>query len=99
MSAGIIANIIFVLALVFISIGLTRSQTLLTPPKETIRYIPRTLEEEQKEPIKVEKIFQSMFDQQVPWIGSFYDANAFERRVLDKDRGFFNMKRNSTLKP
>jgi len=86
MSAGIIANIIFVLALVFISIGLTRSQTLLTPPKETIRYIPRSLEEEQKEPVEAGKIFKSMFDQQAPWIGSFYDGNAFERRVLDKDK-------------
>jgi hypothetical protein len=61
--------------------------------KEIIRYIPRTLEEEQKEPVKVEKIFKSMFDQQAPWIGSFYDGNAFERRELDKGRGLLNKKK------
>jgi hypothetical protein len=93
MNSGIIANIIFVIALVFISIGISRSEALSTPPKEIIKYIPRTLEEEQKNPVRVEKIFKSMFEQQTPWIGSFYDTNVFERRVLDKDRGLYNQKK------
>jgi hypothetical protein len=92
MNSGILANLIFVIAIVFISIGMSRSNDL-SGGKETIRYIPRSLEEEQKEPVKVEKIFKSMFDQQAPWIGSFYDGNAFERRELDKGRGLLNKKK------
>ncbi len=92
MNSGILANLIFVIAIVFISIGMSRSNDL-SRGKEIIRYIPRTLEEEQKEPVKVEKIFKSMFDQQAPWIGSFYDGNAFERRELDKGRGLLNKKK------
>ena len=90
MRIQIIANIIFVIALIFISIGVTRSEAMLNQPKETIKFIPRSLEEEQREPVSIGKIFKSMFDQQTPWIGSFYDANVFERRVLDKERGLLN---------
>ena len=92
MNSGILANLIFVIAIVFISIGMSRSNDI-SNRKEIIRYIPRTLEEEQKEPVKVEKIFKSMFEQQAPWIGSFYDGNAFERRELDKGRGLLNKKK------
>ena len=51
-----ISNLIFMIALIFIAIGMTRAEELAKPQKETIRYIPRTLEEEQKEPVKVEKL-------------------------------------------
>jgi predicted PurR-regulated permease PerM len=84
-----ISNLIFLFALIFISIGITRADQLATPVKEIIRYIPRSLEEEQKEPVKVEKIFKSMFEQQTPWIGTFNDTNVVQRRELNKKRGIF----------
>jgi hypothetical protein len=84
---GTIINVIFVFAIIFIAVGVTKAQHLSEPPKETIRYIPRSLEEEVREPVKAEEIFKSMFEQQVPWIGSFNDTNVFERRELDKKRG------------
>lgn len=88
MIVGII-NLIFVVALLCIAIGVTKADHMSQPPKETIRYIPRSLEEEVREPVKAEEIFKSMFEQQVPWIGSFNDTNVFERRELDKKRGMF----------
>jgi len=87
MDVGTISNILLVIAIVFIAIGLTRAEQLSKPQKETIRYIPRTLEEEQKEPVKAEKLFKTMFEQQTPWIGSFNNSNIVDRRKLDKDRG------------
>ena len=87
MDVGTISNILLVIAIVFIAIGITRAEQLSKPQKETIRYIPRTLEEEQKEPVKVEKLFKTMFEQQTPWIGSFNDYNVVDRRKLDKGRG------------
>jgi len=86
---GTIINVIFVFAIIFIAVGVTKAQQLSEPPKETIRYIPRSLEEEMREPVKAEEIFKSMFEQQVPWIGSFNDTNVFERRELDKKRGLY----------
>jgi len=87
MDVGTISNILLVIAIVFIAIGITRAEQLSKPQKETIRYIPRTLEEEQKEPVKVEKLFKTMFEQQTPWIGSFNNSNIVDRRKLDKGRG------------
>ena len=87
MDVGTISNILLVIAIVFIAIGITLAEQLSKPQKETIRYIPRTLEEEQKEPVKVEKLFKTMFEQQTPWIGSFNNNNIVDRRKLDKGRG------------
>ena len=86
MISGII-NLIFVVAIICIAVGITKAEQLSNPPKEIIRYIPRSLEEEVREPVKAEEIFKSMFEQQVPWIGSFNDTNVFERRELDKKKG------------
>jgi len=85
MDANIFTNIIFLVGLIFLIIGLMKASESERIPKEIIKYIPRTLEEEQKEPVKVEKIFKSMFEQQNPWIGSFYDYNIkFRRELQDK---------------
>jgi hypothetical protein len=86
METNSITNIILLVAIVFIAIGVTREQQQSQPIKETIRYIPRSLEEEAKEPVKVGDIFKSMFENQAPWIGNFNDKNVFLRKTLDKER-------------
>lgn len=88
MDLSIISNIIFFLSIIFMVIGFTRQNT--PKPNQIIRYIPRSLEEEGKEPVKAEKIFKSMFEQQAPWIGSFNNSNVVERRELNKLRGIPN---------
>lgn len=88
MDLSIISNIIFFLSIIFMVIGFTRQNT--PKPDQIIRYIPRSLEEEGKEPVKAEKIFKSMFEQQAPWIGSFNDSNVVKRRELDKSRGILD---------
>ncbi len=88
MDLSIISNIIFFLSIIFMVIGFTRQNT--PKPNQIIRYIPRSLEEEEKEPVKAEKIFKSMFEQQAPWIGSFNDSNVVKRRELNKSRGILD---------
>jgi len=90
MDTTFIANLLLLFSIIFIAIGITRANQLAIPQKETIRYIPRSLEEEQNEPVKAEQIFKSMFEQQTPWIGVFNDSNIKQRRELDKDRGILN---------
>lgn len=50
-------------------------------PKIIYRYIPRTFEEEQLDPIYVSEIFDTMFSQESPWVGSVrtYDIRKQER--------------------
>ena len=85
METNNITNIILLIAIVFITIGITRKQQPPPEPiKETIRYIPRSLEEEGEEPVRVGDIFKSMFENQTPWIGNFNDKNLFLRKTLAK---------------
>ena len=86
MDVTFIANLLFLFSIIFIAIGITRANQLAIPPKETIRYIPRSLEEEQNEPVQATKIFKTMFDQQTPWIGTFNDSNLVKRRELGKSQ-------------
>ena len=51
-----------------ISIGWTKSTFKCPKPIIEYRYIPRTFEEEQNEPVKVSKIFDTMFSSETPWI-------------------------------
>ena len=42
------------------------------PPKEIIyKYIPRTFKEEQDNPVPISDMFDSMFKNKSPWVGSF----------------------------
>ena len=50
-------------------------------PKIIYRYIPRTFEEEQLDPIYVSDIFETMFSRPSPWVDSIrtYDERKQER--------------------
>jgi hypothetical protein len=86
MDSNYISYLIFIISIIFISIGIARAYTEVEKPvKECVRYVPRTLEEDAKEPVKVTDIFKSMFEEQAPWLGNFDDKNLFFRRTLNED--------------
>jgi len=94
MDSNYISYIIFIISIIFISIGIARAyKEENVVEKECIRYVPRTLEEDAKEPVKVTDIFKSMFEQQAPWIGNFDDKNLFFRRTLNADGCLIPMKK------
>lgn len=82
MYKSVILLIIFI-GIIFIAIEVVRIQAGLTDhkPKIEYRYIPRTFEEEQYEPVYVSEIFETMFSQPSPWIISVrnYDRIKQER--------------------
>jgi hypothetical protein len=51
--------------------GWYKSHSQCPPKLIEYRYLPRTFEEMQKEPIEVEKVFDDLFNKPTPWIGSF----------------------------
>jgi hypothetical protein len=55
-------------------------------PNIVYRYIPRTFEEEQLDPISVTDIFQTMFSQPSPWVGSIRN---YDRRKQEKINKYF----------
>ncbi len=55
-------------------------------PNIVYRYIPRTFEEEHWDPIPVTDIFQTMFSQPSPWVGSIRN---YDRRKQEKINKYF----------
>ncbi len=48
------------------------------------KYIPRTFEEEQEEPVYPSDIFKTMFTQQSPWIRSVKGADSIKSEQVNK---------------
>jgi len=59
---------------------------ILSSEKEHIvyRYIPRSLKEEEEEPVYVSEIFKKMFSEQSPWISSSQDLDVRKVEALNK---------------
>ena len=80
-------NTIFIMFLLFlgillITIGIMKNNNSVQCPTAQIiyRYIPRSFEEEQEEPVSVSDIFKSMFVNEDPWVKSTtsYDVRKTE---------------------
>ena len=90
-----IAIIVLVLILLFIGITLiiininkikTKPQLSSISPKVIYKYIPRTFEEEQEDPIPVSDVFETLFSQPSPWIAS---VRTFDRKKQEKINNYF----------
>lgn len=87
MYKAVILLIIF-LGILFIGISIVRFQAGLIDKKPEIeyRYIPRSFDEEQSEPIYVSEIFETMFSQPSPWILS---VRNYDQKKQEKVNAYF----------
>lgn len=79
----IIVILLFV-GILCMTVSLTKSSTQCPESKITYRYIPRTFEEEQTEPVFVSEIFEKMFLEQSPWVKSINSLDAKKNEQLNK---------------
>jgi hypothetical protein len=84
MSFRTILIILFFTGIIFVVIEFAKNGK--TCPKEKIiyRYVPRTFDEEQDEPAYPSDIFQAMFTQPTPWIGSINDVDLKRKDAINK---------------
>lgn len=84
----VIILIMLFIGCMFLAIEITRQYAGLVEkePKVIYRYIPRTFEEEQLDPIYVSDIFEVMFSQPSPWVGS---VRNYDRRKQEKINKYF----------
>lgn len=80
--------IVIFFGILFITIEVVRIQSGLTDSNKTIeyRYIPRSFEEEQNDPVYVSEIFETMFSQPSPWILS---VREYDQRKQEKINQYF----------
>jgi hypothetical protein len=78
--------VLFFLGLLFIVYDLARINNKCPAQKIIYRYIPKTLEEQQKEPVFVSDVLKNMFTETSPWVTSINDLNT---RNLDRLNQYF----------
>lgn len=77
--------IIFIIGIVLLTMYfMTKSEISKCDKKIIYKYLPRTLEEEETEPIFVSQIFAPMFTQPSVWIDSIYEDNKRKTQLLNK---------------
>ena len=76
--------IIIFIGILLITINLIYDSQSIPKPKIEYRYLPRTLEEEQMEPVYVSDIFKTMFSQQSPWIFSVKNLDRKKQESVNK---------------
>lgn len=76
----------FVIGLIFMTIELTKMINKCPPPTIVYKYVPRTFEEEQNEPVFPSEIFKKMFKNPSPWISG---ANEVDSRINEDLNKFF----------
>ena len=74
--------IIFIIGLILIIVDVVRSYYKCPPRKTIYRFIPRTFKEEQENPIPLDDLFKTMFEQPTPWVHSF-DIHESKKDVND----------------
>ena len=77
--------IIFIIGIVLLTIYfLAKSEVAKCNKKIIYKYLPRTLEEEETEPIFASQIFAPMFTQPSVWIDSIYEDDKRKTTLLNK---------------
>ncbi|ARF11166.1 hypothetical protein Klosneuvirus_1_23 [Klosneuvirus KNV1] len=80
--------IILFIGILLVAIQVVRIQAGLIEqkPKIEYRYIPRTFEEEQEDPVYPSEIFETMFSQPSPWIVS---VRSYDQRKQEQVNAYF----------
>lgn len=69
--------------LVCIVISVTKQISTCPEPKIEYKYIPRTFQEEQDNPVYVSDIFRDMFEKPSPWIASVNNIEYQKKQELN----------------
>lgn len=84
MVTKIMIIILMFLGILFLAISITRDSQQCPPPSIVYKYIPRTFEEEQNEPVYVSDIFSTMFSQPSPWLVSIGNIDRRKQEEINK---------------
>lgn len=82
-SKAIIILLIFI-GILFVTVSVVQNVQKCPREKVIYRYIPRSFEEEQAEPVYVSDIFKTMFTQQSPWVRSANDYDTRKTEAINK---------------
>lgn len=76
--------LLLVIGIILVVIELSKSDKKEVQEKIVYRYIPRTFDEEQNEPVYPSDIFRAMFTQPSTWIGETTDLDTRKRESINR---------------
>lgn len=78
-------TILLIIGIIFLTVYfMSKSEVAKCNKQIVYKYLPRTLEEEETEPIFVSEIFSPMFTQPSVWIDSIYEDDKRKTENLNK---------------
>lgn len=83
MYKGFLLLLLFI-GIILVIIELSSSKEKEVQEKIVYRYIPRTFDEEQNEPVYPSDIFRTMFTQPSTWIGETTDLDTRKRESINR---------------
>lgn len=83
MFKGILILLLFI-GIILVIVEFVRTEQAAPIEKVIYRYIPRTFDEEQNEPIYPSDIFRTMFTQPSTWIGETTDLDTRKRESVNR---------------
>lgn len=78
--------IFLIFGIILIVIALVQTNQSCPPQKTIYKYIPRTFDEEQEQPVYVSDIFKAMFTQPSPWNSGIIE---YDKRINDSINQYF----------
>jgi hypothetical protein len=58
------------IGVILITVGYVKTNMECPPPLVKFKYIPKTFDEEQNNPVPITNLFGKMFDKDSPWVSS-----------------------------
>ncbi|AYV82010.1 MAG: hypothetical protein Homavirus2_14 [Homavirus sp.] len=87
MLKAIVLTLLFLgLLMIIIDVVRIKAGLVQQKPKIIYRYVPKTFEEEMLDPIYVSEVFNNMFSQPSPWVGSI---RTYDERKQEKINQYF----------
>ncbi len=84
LSSKFIIIILIFLGILCIVVSISKNNQQYQQPKIIYRYIPRTFEEEQNEPVYASDIFRTMFEQPDVWMLSVGALDSHKNEQVNK---------------
>lgn len=79
-----IAIVLIFLSIIMITYAVVQSNKKCENKTIEYRYLPRTLEEEQSQPVYVSDIFKTMFNEPSPWVNSVKNQAKMEKTFVSQ---------------
>ena len=76
--------ILLIVGIVLITISLARSAKECPKPQTIYRYVPRTFDEEQDQPVYPSQIFATMFTSPEPYIRGIYNYDNRKQELVNE---------------